>query len=78
MGYPLESLADKHRQLVRQIGGFANDHQKNSMVPLNSNNSVPAKGTTFFVGSWAFVANGSGGFDSHLIDPRALEASETA
>jgi len=40
--------------------------------------SVPPKGTTFFVGSWCFVANGSGGFDSHLIDPRAPEASEAA
>jgi hypothetical protein len=47
------------------------------MALLDSNNSMPAKGTTFFVGSWAFVANGSGSFDNHLIDPRAPEASET-
>ena len=45
------------------------------MAPVDDN-TVPAKGTTFYVGSWAFVANGLGGFDSRLIDPNALEASE--
>ena len=47
------------------------------MAPLD-NNVVPAKGTTFYIGSWVFVADGSGGFDSHLIDPSAPEASEAA
>ena len=45
------------------------------MAPLD-NNAVLAKGTTFYLGSWVFVANGLGGFDSHLIDPSASEASE--
>ena len=76
-GYPSESLAVKHRQLARQLGAFIDDHRKNLMAPLD-NNVVPAKGTTFFVGSWVFVANGSGGFDSHLIDPRAPKTSEAA
>ena len=41
------------------------------MAPLDD--VLPTKGTTFYVGSWVFVADGSGGFDSHLIDPSALE-----
>ena len=47
------------------------------MASLN-NNAVPAKGTTFYVASWALIADGSGGFDSCLIDPSAPEASEAA
>ena len=47
------------------------------MAPL-VNNMVPAKGTAFYVGSWVFFGNGSGGFDSCLIDPSAPEASEAA
>jgi len=65
-------LAVKHRQLALQVGDFADDHRKNSMAPPD-NNVVPAKGTTFYVGSWVFVADGSGGFDSHLIDPNIPE-----
>ena len=42
------------------------------MAPLD-NNAVPAKGITFYVGSWVFIADGSGGFDSHLIDPSTLK-----
>ena len=41
-------------------------------------NSVPPKGTTFFVSSWRFVGDDSSGFDSHPIDPRAPETSEAA
>ena len=42
------------------------------------NNIVPTEGTTFYVGSWVFVANGSGGFNSHLIDPSAPKILETS
>ena len=42
------------------------------------NNSVPTKGTSFYVGSWIFVADGSGGFDSSTIDWNTPEASKTA
>jgi len=45
------------------------------MAPLD-NNMMPAKGTTFYIGSWVFIADGSGGFDSHLIDPSAPKTSE--
>ena len=30
-------------------------------------------GTTFVFGSWVYIANGSGGFSSHLIDPGSTE-----
>ena len=76
-GYTSESLAVKHRQLERQVGEFVDDHRKNSMAPLD-NNMMPAKGTTFYIGSWVFIADGSGGFDSHLIDPSAPKTSEAA
>ena len=48
------------------------------MASSNHNNVVLAKGTTIIFGSWILTANGSGGFDSRLIDPNALEASEVA
>ena len=47
------------------------------MAPLDDN-SVPAKGTFFYVGSWIFVADGLGGFNSLPIDQNASEASEAA
>ena len=47
------------------------------MAP-HDNNMVPSKGTTFYVSSWVFITDGSGGFDSHLIDPSAPEVSEAA
>jgi hypothetical protein len=47
------------------------------MAPSNDN-IVPLKGTTLFVGSWVFIANGLDGFNSHLIDPSALETSKVA
>jgi hypothetical protein len=33
------------------------------------------KGTTFIFGFWICIANGSGGFNSHLADTREPEAS---
>ena len=47
------------------------------MAPLDSN-AVPAKGITFYISSWVFIADGSGGFDSHLTDPSAPETSKPA
>ena len=55
----------------------ANDHQKNSMAPLDDN-SVPYEGTSFCVGSWIFVVDRSGGFRSRTIDqstPKIAEAT---
>ena len=31
-------------------------------------------GTTFVFGSWVCIANGSGGFSSHLINPASMKA----
>ena len=41
-------------------------------------NSVLDKGTSFCVGSWIFVADGSGGFNSRSIDRSISEVSEAA
>ena len=41
-------------------------------------NSVLDKGTSFCVGSWIFVADGSGSFESRPIEPNAPETSEAA
>ena len=37
----------------------------------------PDEGTTFVFGSWICIANGSGGFNSHLAESKGLEASST-
>ena len=65
----------KHRQLAPTVGPLANDHQKNSMVFLNDN-SMPLEGISSCVGSWIFVADGSGGFKSRPIDQTAKEVPE--
>ena len=36
---------------------------------------APPQDATFIFGSWVCVANGSGGFDSHLINPPTLKAT---
>ena len=45
------------------------------MAPLDDN-SVPSEGTSFCVGSWIFIADGSGGFNSRPIDRSPSEVSE--
>ena len=45
------------------------------MAPFKFNYAVPEQATTFVVGSWICVANGSGGYDSHLDNPKEPEAS---
>ena len=40
--------------------------------------SVLEKGTSLRVGSWIFIADGSGGFESFSIDQDPLEVSEAA
>ena len=34
---------------------------------------APPQGATFIFGSWVYIANGSGGFDSHLTNSPALK-----
>ena len=59
------------------MGPLANDSQKNPMASLDDN-PVLEKGTSLHVGSWIFVADGSGGFESYSINQDPPEVSETA
>jgi hypothetical protein len=45
------------------------------MVSFCFTSTVLNEGTTFIFGSWIRVANGLGGFNSHLADSREAEAS---
>ena len=39
--------------------------------------NVPEQGTTILFGSWHYVADGLGGFTSHLAEPENMEANAT-
>ena len=74
----------KHRQLALTVGTLAKDQQKNLMASFDFSFPVIDAETTFVFGSWACIADGLGGFSSHLIDPastktlRQEQLSETA
>jgi len=57
------------------MGPLANDHQKNSMAFLDDN-SIVLEGASFRIGSWIFITDGSGGFESYPIDRNTPEVSE--
>ena len=59
------------------MGPLANIRQKNSMASLDDN-PVLEKGTSLRIGSWNFIADGSGGFESCSIDRDPPEVSEAA
>ena len=63
----------KQRQLAPTMGPLAKDQQKNSMASFEFSFPAIDAGTTFVFGSWVYIANGSGGFSSHLIDPGSTE-----
>jgi hypothetical protein len=65
----------KHRQLARQVGVFIEHPPKNPMASFNFTSAVLDEGITFIFGSWIWVANGLGGFNSHLVDYKKLETS---
>jgi hypothetical protein len=71
----LENPTVKHRQLAPTVGQLAKDQQKNSMAFFEFSFPAIDAGTTFVFGSWVCIANGSGGFSSHLIDPASTETS---
>ena len=48
------------------------------MMVFLDNNSVLEKGTSLRVGSWIFVADGSGSFESRSTDQDLPEAAEAA
>ena len=57
------------------MGPLANDHWKNSMASLD-NNPVLKKGTALRIGSWIFIADRLGGFESCSINQDPPEVSE--
>jgi len=59
------------------VGHLANNRQKNSLASLNDNPALE-KGTSLRIGSWIFIADGSGGFESRSIDQDPPEVSEAA
>ena len=66
----LSRLGGKHRQLARQVGASAS-----SMATFAFSTMTPPRGATFIFGSWVCVANGSGGFDSHLTNSPTPKSS---
>jgi hypothetical protein len=70
-------VAVKHRQLARKVGVFIEHPPENSVASFNFTSAVLDEGTTFTFGSWIYVANGSGGFNSHLANSRESEASSS-
>jgi hypothetical protein len=70
-------VAVKHRQLARQVGVFIEHPSENSMASFNFTSVVLDKGTTFIFSSWICVANGSGGFNSHLANSKEPEAASS-
>jgi hypothetical protein len=54
---------------------------ENSMASFNFTSTVLEKGTIFILGSWICVANGLGGFNSHLansIEPKASSSTPSS
>jgi hypothetical protein len=47
------------------------------MASFNFTSAVLDEGTTFIFGSWICVANGLGGFNSHLANSKEPEASSS-
>ena len=70
----LSRLGSKQRQLARQVGDSASS-SASSMATFTFSATAPPQGVTFIFGSWVCVANGSGGFDSHLTNPPTLKAT---
>jgi hypothetical protein len=65
----------KHQQLARQVEVFIKHPPENSMASLSFTSALLDEGTTFIFGSWISVANGLGGFNSHLVNSRKPETS---
>src|SRR6185312_13349582 len=57
------------------MGPLANNRQKNSMASLDDTPMLE-KGTSLRIGSWIFIADGSGGFESYSINQDPPEVSE--
>jgi hypothetical protein len=68
-------VAVKYWKLARQVGVFIEHPLENWMTSLSFTSNVLAEGTTFIFSFWISVANGLGGFISHLVNSKNLEAS---
>ena len=77
LGTPLGEPDGKTPTAGTHRGALAKDHQKNSMAFLNDN-PVLEKVTSLRIGSWIFIADGSGGFESCSTDQDPLKVSEAA
>jgi hypothetical protein len=66
-------VAIKHQQLARQVGVFIEHPSENSMASFNFTSAVLDEGTTLIFGSWIYIANGLGGFNSHLANSKEQE-----
>jgi hypothetical protein len=67
-------VAVKHQQLARQVGVFIEHQPENLMASFSFTSTVLDEGTTFIFDLWICIANGSGGFNSHLAGFRKPEA----
>jgi hypothetical protein len=56
---------------------FIEHPPENSMASFNFTSVLLDEGTTFIFGSWIYVANGLGGFNSHLANSMEPEASSS-
>ena len=63
----------KHRQLAPAVGQVSDDPLTDSMASP-SQDGILEKGTALTFRSWTCIANGSGGFTSHLDDRQAEES----
>ena len=70
----LSRLGGKHRQLARQVGDSASS-SASSMATFALNTIASPQGATFVFGSWVCVANGPGGFESHLTNSPTLKTA---
>ena len=59
----------KHRQLASTVGRVSDDLSTNSMASSNFNN-ILEKDTILSFEIWICIADGSGGFTSHIADPK--------
>ena len=62
----------KHRQVAQQVADSASS-SANSMATFAFSTMALPQGATFVFGSWVCIANGSGGFDSHLTNSPTLK-----
>jgi hypothetical protein len=54
---------------------FIEHPPENSMASFNFTSAVLDEGTTFVFGSWIYITNGLGGFNSHLVDSKKSKVS---